>query len=286
MELSCVALAYRPDTPAALKLAGEVAKWFSKKGIRVFSFKEQKVVPGTRKLHSPQAMNQLDLVVVLGGDGTYLHAVRWLKGRRVPVLGVNMGSLGFLTDIRKEDIFQVLSGLMDDAMELRHRSMLSVRIWRGRKVVDEYLALNDIVLERGAQSQLIRVKISSEKFEVYSLKADGVIVATPTGSTAYNLAAGGPVLHPEVNSVVVTPICPHSLTSRPVILPDDRILSLQVEGPKRKGTLSIDGAKIGDVTDKDRIEILRSERDHIMVRDPNHNYFELLRNKLRFGQRE
>ena len=286
MELHCVGLVYRPDTPEALKVARDLTKWLTAREINVFTFKQQKTVPGTRKLNTPQAINKLDLVIVLGGDGTYLHAVRWLRGRRVPMLGVNMGSLGFLTDVRREEVYQVLSGLMRDKMEMRHRSMLSVRVWRGRKVRIEDLALNDVVIERGSMSQLIKVKLVSEKFLVSSIKADGLIIATPTGSTAYNLAAGGPILHPEARSVVVTPICPHSLTIRPLIFPDDRKFWFQVEGDKRKAYLSIDGVKIGEITDKDRVEILRSERDHIMVRDSNHNYFELLRDKLKFGQRE
>lgn len=286
MEIQRVGVVYRPGTPQAFKLAQDLGKWFKGKDIKVFTFKQQKTIPGTKKLHTPQAINQLDLVVVLGGDGTYLHAVRWLKGRRVPMLGVNMGSLGFLTDVRKEDMYQVLNSLMRGQKELRHRSMLSVKVYRGRKLRIEDLALNDVVIERGSMSQLIKVKMSSEKFLVSNIKADGLIIATPTGSTAYNLAAGGPLLHPEAGSLAVTPICPHSLTIRPMIFPDDRKFSFQVEGEKRKAFLSIDGVKIGEVTEKDRVEIVRSDRDHIMVRDSNHNFFELLRDKLKFGQRE
>ena len=286
MQLNNVALAYRPDTPAAVKLASEIAKWLAQKKIRPFTFKEQKLIPGTKHIRTSQGMNNLSLVIVLGGDGTYLHTVRWLKGRRIPLLGINMGSLGFITDVRKEDVYDVLAGLMEGSMELQSRGMLSVRIWRGRRVHAEHLALNDVVLERGGMSQLIKVRIMSERHLVSSLKADGLIIATPTGSTAYNLAAGGPILHPELRGVVVTPICPHSLTTRPVILPDDRTLWVQIDGPGRKGMISIDGAKIGEVTEKERIEICRSERDHLLVRDPQHNYFELLRDKLKFGQRD
>lgn len=286
MELSRVAIVYRPETKAALQLGSEVAKWLKDRGATCYVFKQQKPLPGCQVLRTHQAINKLSLVVVLGGDGTYLHAARWVNGRRIPLLGVNLGSLGFLTEIRAADTYRVLEGLMEGRMALKSRACLSVRVWRGRQVREEHTALNDLVIERGALSQLLKLHLSSEDQPIASLKADGLIVASPTGSTAYNLAAGGPVLHPEVRGIVVTPICPHSLTSRPVLLPDDRKLWIRVEGDGRRGTLSIDGAQIGEVTSKDRVEIMRSEKDHLTVKDPEHNYFELLRDKLRFGQRE
>jgi len=286
MQLENVAIAYRPDTPAALKLATEITKWLNDHEIQVYTFKQQKLIRGTKHLSRSQSLAKLSLVIVLGGDGTYLHTVRWLGGRKVPVLGINMGSLGFITDVRQQDVYDVLGSLMEGRMQLKLRSQLAVRVWRGKRVHAEYLALNDLVLERGDMSQLLKVKITSEKFPVFSLKADGLIIATPTGSTAYNLAAGGPVLHPEVRGIVVTPICPHSLTTRPVLLPDDRTLWIQIEGSGRRGNISVDGERVGQLSDKDRIEIRRADTDHMTVRDPEHNFFELLREKLKFGQRE
>lgn len=281
-----IAIVYRPDTSKAFKLAKEMAAWLVKRDIECYTFAEQKVVPRTTKLRSPQAINRLDLVIVIGGDGTYLYAVRLLKGRRTPILGVNMGSLGFLTAIRVQELYSVLELSLKSKMEKRQRSMLSIKVRRGRKFVKEYLALNDLVIERGSLPHLIKMSIYSERFLVSTLKADGLIIASPTGSTAYNLAAGGPILHPEVNALVVTPICPHSLTSRPLIFPDNRTLTFQVNGEGRRAFMTVDGQNVGELTEHESVLVQRSERDHVILRDPEHNYFELLRAKLKFGERE
>jgi NAD+ kinase len=164
--------------------------------------------------------------------------------------------------------------------------MLVAKILRKGKPRAEYHALNDVVIERGSLSQLINTAIYSEKYLVSEVKADGFIVSSPSGSTAYNLAAGGPILHPESPVFVVTPVAPHALTSRPLIFPDDRELSFKLDPKKpQKAHFIVDGQKVTEITTDDEVVLHRSQYDHWMVREPDHNYFHLLREKLKFGDR-
>jgi NAD+ kinase len=208
-----------------------------------------------------------------------------LEGRQIPILGVNMGSLGFLTEIRIEDLYKAIISTLQHKNEFKVRSMLSVQVKRGGRVTQEYVALNDAVIERGSNTHLINIEVFSENQLVATVKADALVVATPTGSTAYNLAAGGPILHPDVHAIVMTPVCPHALTSRPLIFPDDQKLSFKLVTQDKRVVLTVDGVNRGEVTHKDEIVITRSKIDHFVIRKPSSNYFTLLREKLAFGQR-
>lgn len=283
-SISHITIVFRPETPAALQLAKKAAAWLKKKKITLTSHPEQiidKSIPALDK----KSLNKLDLVLVLGGDGTYLQAVQMLKGKRVPILGVNMGSLGFLTDIRKEDLFDALNLTLKNKMERRPRSMLEVEVLRMGKVEVTYNALNDVVIERGASSQLINIAIHSGGHFVNEVKADGLVVSTPTGSTAYNLAAAGPILHPHVKAVVVTPICPHALTHRPIIFPDDQALTFRVSKQMQTARLTADGQSGFELKAMDEVIISKSKHDHFVLKRPGQNYFDLLRQKLKFGER-
>lgn len=265
----------RPDTKTAEAAGEKVANWFQDRGVKVFSHPEQKI-KGAEKLGKK---DDLQLVVVLGGDGTYLAAVRMLEGARIPLIGFNMGSLGFLTFTRAEDLLPTLKKAMEGRMELHSRAMIRVKKAKEKK---SYLALNDVVLERGAQSRLISITVSVDGMPINSVKADGLIIATPTGSSAYNLAAGGPLLHPEANALVVTPICAHSLTSRPFVFPDDRTLVFTLE---EKAVLTVDGMQVATLNPGDKVSVQRDENDHLFLRKAGVNYFNVIREKLKFGER-
>lgn len=281
-----IALVYRLETAQAVSLAKKVADFLKEKGYLVFTGPEQKLVPGTKAAKTKKELDAFQLVIVLGGDGTYLRAVRMLEGRNVPILGFNMGSLGFLTAHNAESTFEIIEKTLAGKMVLRPRSMLVAKIIRKGRTRGEFHALNDVVIERGSMSQLINTAIYSEKFLVSEVKADGFIVASPSGSTAYNLAAGGPILHPESPVFVVTPVAPHSLTSRPLIFPDDRELSFRLDAKKTQTAhFIVDGQKVTEITPEDEVVLTRSCYDHWMVREPDHNYFHLLREKLKFGDR-
>ncbi len=279
-----IAILYRPHSPLAVQKANELALWLREQGSEVLSSPGQKLT-GVSKQVSNKELDRLDLVVVLGGDGTYLGAVRMLGVHAVPVLGVNMGSLGFLTQTRVEDLFTTVIATLANKMDFSPRSMLSIQINRKGKTRSQHIGLNDAVLERGSITHLINLEIHSEKHLVGEVKADALIIATPTGSTAYNLAAGGPILHPETRSIVVTPVCPHALTSRPLIFPDDQRLKFHITQKDKTAILTVDGAQCGEITHEDEVLITRCAVDHISIRKPSHNFFQLLREKLKFGER-
>ena len=279
-----IAIMYRPGTPEAAGLSKELAVWLREQDFTVYSAPGQSLGSGTRKV-SRRNLNELDWVIVLGGDGTYLNAVRMMEGRQIPILGVNMGSLGFLTETRIEDLYKTIICTLQGKMEFRPRSMLKIEVRRSGKLLASHIALNDCVLERGSSTHLINIEIHSQKHLVGQVKADALIIASPTGSTAYNLAAGGPILHPEVRAIVVTPVCPHALTSRPLIFPDDQLLSFKVMTRDKHGILTVDGINRGEITTDDEIFVVRHDQDHLVIRKPSANYFKLLREKLKFGQR-
>lgn len=279
-----VCLMYRPATNEAIKQANELANWLDEQGFKVYSAIDQTLKKPAQKL-TRQKLDLIDWVIVLGGDGTYLGAVRMLEGRQVPILGVNMGSLGFLTETRLEDLYKSIISTLQNKNEFRIRSMLNIQVKRSGKTVSEYVALNDAVIERGSSTHLINIEIYSEKYLVGQMRADALIVGTPTGSTGYNLAAGGPILHPDVKAMVVTPVCAHALTNRPLIFPDDQQLSFRVLTRDKKAVLTVDGVNCGDITHEDEVVIVRNKQDHFVIRKPSSNYFALLREKLQFGQR-
>jgi NAD+ kinase len=277
-----IAIVIRKDTPKALSEAQKLAQWLAEQKLRVYSEEQVDLGEHTQSLQNDKDLDKLDLVVVLGGDGTYLQAARMLAGRPTPIVGVNMGSLGFLTDNRLEEMYTMLKSTLANKMDRRPRSVLNIQINNS----DQRLALNDLVIERGDRTHLINIGIYCDGMLVTETKADGVIISSPTGSTAYNLAAGGPLLHPEVPAIVVTPICPHSLTTRPMIFPDNSELEFHVLGKDRTAQLSIDGVKALDIDGSHSLKVTRHKRDHFIIRHPTHNFFNLLREKLKFGERD
>ncbi|PWU19637.1 MAG: NAD(+) kinase [Bdellovibrio sp.] len=293
-----VALVYRQETSASFGLAETLSHWLKERKQRVYTAPEQKPIPGTRLLRSFAEFRKMGLIVVLGGDGTYLRAVRLMDGASIPILGINMGSLGFLTPVRAEEVFAALDLTLKNEMQLVPRSMLEIELVQGSKL-SLFCALNDVVIERGRMSQLINLSIQCGDDFVSEVKADGLIISTPTGSTAYNLSAGGPLLHPRVQGMVVTPIAPHSLTSRPLIFPDDEHLHFRIVSKVRNSKaaserqrkriasaqLIVDGRSLADVSLDDRINVRRSPREHWRIEDPKKNFFFLLRDKLKFGDR-
>ena len=279
-----VFILFRRNTLDAKKLAQELMRWLGQKGLKAHAQEEHRM-QGGKGSSTPAALKEADLVVVLGGDGTYLEAVRLLDGRRTPILGVNLGSLGFLTETRVADLYSALELALASKLEKRPRAMLTCEVRRKSKMLSQFTALNDVVLERGPYSHLINLSIMSDHLPVCDVKADGVIIATPTGSTAYNLAAGGPILHPAVKALVLTPICPHSLTNRPILFPDHIALHLRLKRGRQKAVMTVDGVRRAVLTDRDELVLKRAECEHLVLREPSHNYFQLLREKLKFGER-
>lgn len=280
-----IGIVYRKDSDAAFSAAKKLIIWLKQNQIQSFVQTNSPPIEGAVEIVDTKQIESLDLVVVLGGDGTYLQAVRMLHGRQKPILGVNLGSLGFLTETRIEDLEASIKLALAGQLNTRPRAMLAAKVQLKGGVSRSFIALNDVVVERGASSQLIRIVIECDGQLVSEFSADGVIVASPTGSTAYNLAAGGPVLHPEVNAIVVTPINPHSLTLRPFVFPDVSRLSLKLIQAGRQAQVAIDGQVLEPICDQSEIVIEKSTETHLALRKPGHNFFQLLREKLKFGER-
>ncbi|HLH36851.1 MAG TPA: NAD(+)/NADH kinase [Alloacidobacterium sp.] len=226
-----------------------------------------------------------DLVVVLGGDGTLLAAARVFAKTQVPVMSVNLGSLGFLTEVRLADIYSTLEAWCDNCSTIDARVMLHSELWRDGKVFSEHEALNDVVVAKGAIARMVNFTIRLDNQLVASFRADGIIVSTPTGSTAYTLAANGPIVVPNVDALIVTPVCPHLLTLRPIVVRGDCNLSLIVEGIPDQTYLTVDGQEAIPLKVGDELRCRRSEHAVRLVRLGTAGFFDVLRSKLKWGER-
>lgn len=277
-----LALVYRNDSDDALNLSEELVTYLKNKGVAtVHSFASTELTEGCFSELDPVP----ETVIVLGGDGTYLSATRALVNLKIPLVGVNLGSLGFLTENKSDEVYSLIDKILNKQLQANERSLMEVLICSKGKQVKALKCLNDVVIERGARSQLVRIKIFSQNHLIYDLKADGLIVSTATGSTAYNLAAGGPIIFPETKAFTVTPVAPHSLTSRPIVLPDDHEIRLQLAKGNQSAQLTVDGISIQEIDPSFEIILNKSAENLLVLKDPFHNYFDLLREKLKFGER-
>jgi len=226
----------------------------------------------------------LNLVVVLGGDGTLLSAARATATADVPLLGVNLGSLGFLTEVPLVSLYPMLEAIREGSAAVEQRSLMHCELLRGDQVRGSYLVFNDAVLNKTALARLNNYDLHIDKVFVSSYRADGMIVATPTGSTAYSLSAGGPVLMPTVNAFVITPVSPHSLTHRPLVVPDSVEIDLVLRSDEDLAYLSLDGQPGLDLRDGDRVRCRRSEHK-VSLFHTDTDFFHVLRTKLKWGER-
>jgi NAD+ kinase len=225
------------------------------------------------------------LVIVLGGDGTLLSVARTFAATGVPILSVNLGYLGFLTEVRLADLYATLDGWCNGCHQLDSRTMLHAALWRGGKEHSSFEALNDAVVSKGDIARMGEFAVELDGKNVAQFRADGVIVSTPTGSTAYTLAANGPILTPDVDAMVVTPVCPHLLTLRPIVVRGDACLSVRVEGIPDKALLTVDGQQAVTLELGDEVRCQRSRYTVNLVRLSESGFFEALRNKLSWGER-
>jgi NAD+ kinase len=281
------AIISRPDRPEVAKILPGLLTWLAEHGYKIVVdlatsqyISGQKVVP-----RSEMASQPLDLVVVLGGDGTLLSAARVTATIDVPLLGVNLGSLGFLTEVPLQSLYSMLEAIGRGHAEVEHRSLMQVDLLREDEVRGRYLVFNDAVVNKTALARLNTYDLHIDKAFVSSYRADGMIVATPTGSTAYSLSAGGPVLMPSVKAFVITPVAPHSLTHRPLVVPDSVEIEIMLRSEEEVAYLSLDGQPGLDLRDGDRVHCRRSEHQVNLFRTGT-DFFHVLRTKLKWGERQ
>jgi NAD+ kinase len=227
--------------------------------------------------------DKADMVIVLGGDGTMLNAARLVEARSVPILGINMGGLGFLTEVGGEDLYKTLERVFAKEYTLEERLMLRARLDRGSKQVAQATVLNDVVVTKGELSRMIAMTIAIDGQFVTSLRGDGLILSTPTGSTAYSMSAGGPIVTPSVNALVITPICPHTLTHRPLLVPSTAALAITLTSHDKGAMATFDGQVGVAMTEGDTVTITPSKHKTKLIRLPERTYYDVLRRKLKWG---
>jgi NAD+ kinase len=225
-----------------------------------------------------------DLLVVLGGDGTMLAAARLVEGRPTPILGVNMGGLGFLTEVTPDGIYKALESIFAGAYTVEERLMLRARISRHGQQVGGATVLNDVVVSKGTLTRMVQMEIQINSQFVTGLRGDGLIISTPTGSTAYSLSSGGPILNPSVHAVILTPICPHTLTNRPIVIPQDASVEVSIVSREEGAMATFDGQVGISLRHEDIIEVSASDHYAKLVRFPERTFYEVLRQKLKWGE--
>jgi NAD+ kinase len=287
-----IGIAVKPGLTAARDTLVEIEQWLSDRGVdAAWSVEAAAVLDGGSRhvVERTELPSRADVVIVLGGDGSLLAMAKAIaeSGRDIPILAVNFGSLGFLTEITRPEIFESLDAVMNQRATHDLRMMLRAVATRAGGPFASHMALNDVVFSRTALSRMIELSVSVGDQFVASVKADGLIVATPTGSTAYNLAAGGPIVHPSMDALVLTPIAPHTLTNRPIVIPTEREVRVRSTGSNAGDEVyvTVDGQTGFALHEGDEIAIAKSERPLRLIRSTTRSYFEVLRQKLKWNER-
>lgn len=289
-EIKCVGVVVKPNDNEAWKTACELSVWLEKRGIDLIGkpheeaerFDAEKC--GIDFNQTEKFKSQADLIVVLGGDGTMISTARLTGNREVLVLGINYGSLGYLTEFRIEEMYSALESILEGDYEIDSRVMLDVEHLRNGENLASGRVLNDVVINKAVLARIIEIEVNLNDQFVNDFRADGLIVSTPTGSTAYNLSAGGPIVYPTMNAVVLTPICPFTLTNRPIVMPDNAEINLQLKNESDGVVLTLDGQIGYSMKTGDNVLIRKSATNFNLVQPSNRNYFDVLRNKLKWGR--
>jgi NAD+ kinase len=276
----------RPRRSNLAVVVPPLLKWLETHGIQTFYDEETATCLSdvSKGLTRPIVADSSQLLLVLGGDGTMLAAARLAAPRGIPILPINMGSLGFLTSFTIEELYPALEETLGGRFSVSERVMISVELERIGKIVETRQVLNEAVINKGALARMIELELIIDAEFVCRYRADGLIVATPTGSTAYSLSAGGPIVHPAVESFIITPICPHTLSDRPVVVRDSSCIEIRLSGSTESVFLTLDGQKGIPLQATDRVRISRTKELLKLIQPPKKSYFEILRNKLKWGE--
>ncbi|HLA12308.1 MAG TPA: NAD(+)/NADH kinase [Pyrinomonadaceae bacterium] len=291
MSIKRIGIVLKPHQPDALKTICDLVSWLAERGLAMVGtpdLERQRIEHETgcvvESVEPDQLASNVDLMMVLGGDGTMIATARMVGDTEVPVLGINYGGLGYLAEFRIEEIYTALDSILVGNYRLDKRVMLAVELFRGTDQITRNRVLNDVVINKSALARIIEIEASLNGQFINSFRADGLIVSTPTGSTAYNLSAGGPVIFPSMDAVVITPICPFTLSNRPIVVPNDSSIELCLKTANEDVALTLDGQVGFALEVEDRVVIQKSRTTFNLIQPMNRNYFEVLRTKLRWGR--
>ena len=285
MAVRAVGIISKPKPEDICPLVPRLLDWLRQRNLRaVFDEETAHCLGRSDGVPRTEIPAQVDLLIVLGGDGTLLAAARLVDTRPVPILAVNLGALGFLTEITLEEMYAVLEDVLAGRHRTSRRGMLEAEVVRGGKTVAGYRALNDAVLHKAALARMLDYAVEIDGVFVSLFRADGLIISTPTGSTAYSLAAGGPIVFPSLDSFVITPICPHMLTNRPLVVPDSSRIEVHLKSVSESAYLTVDGQVGTELSQGDTVVVRKSDRSIELITSRKRTYFEVLRNKLRWGE--
>ncbi len=273
MKIRYLGIITRKNSPAVLECGTSLASWFGRRNIRA-------------ELDRIDAA--MDMLVILGGDGTLLHVADQAARHGIPVVGINLGKLGFLTEVAADEMYQALEEILAGNISMEKRMMLQARLIDGatREVSSPGFALNEVAIVKGNVEPVVRLCCWADQEYITTYKADGLIIATPTGSTAYNLSAGGPIVQAELDTILVTPICPFMLESRPVLLAPKTRITSQLADPAQDVTVLVDGRQQWQIRQKDCLVVEAAEKPLLLISSPHKGYFAILRNKLNWGGRD
>ena len=284
--IKTVGIISKPNSQAASELVPKLIEWLRGRGISVrIDAETGAYAGGVAGLSREEVPETCDLLIVLGGDGTLLSAARAMKRREIPLFPVNLGSLGFLTAITVDEVFPELERALRGEHRIAKRKVLTAEVVRSGDVVASFDALNDAVLTKSSIARMIDLDVHVDSQFVCRYKADGLIIATPTGSTAYSLSAGGPIIFPSVPAICLTPICPHMLTNRPVLVPETSVIRVTSRGPEESVYLTIDGQVGLPIREHDVVVCHSSHHSLLLTRPPRMMFFDVLREKLKWGER-
>jgi NAD+ kinase len=287
-----IGIVAKRNKPEAVAVVRNLVEWLRPKKIQVYIEKEiEELLSPTlsegnwKSVGRDEMPPHVEMMIVLGGDGTLLSVGRQVWNRNIPILGVNLGGLGFLTEITLDELYSVLEKVLQDDFEINERETLKAGVIRRGKRIAEFIVLNDAVINKGALARIIDLETTINGEYLSTFRSDGLIISTPTGSTAYNLSAGGPIVYPSLHTIIITPICPHTLTIRPIIIPDDVKIRALLKSRDEEVTLTLDGQQGFTLKFEDVVEVGKAEGRILLIKSPYRHYFELLREKLKWGER-
>ncbi|MDI6761853.1 MAG: NAD(+)/NADH kinase [Thermodesulfobacteriota bacterium] len=282
----------KQNKPEAVTLTGRLVEWLQPKGVEVYieegiekSLRPNLGAPFLNPVKREEIPSHAEMIIVLGGDGTLLSVARLVGSHEVPILGVNLGGLGFLTEITLEELYRVLERVIQGDFVTDERVVFNAAVIRRGERLAEFIVLNDAVINKGALARIIDLETTINGEYLTTFKSDGLIISTPTGSTAYNLSAGGPIVYPSLHCIIITPICPHTLTNRPIMIPDDVEVRAILKSKQQEVILTLDGQQGFVLEFGDVVEVKKAEGKILLIKSPYRHYFEVLREKLKWGER-